>query len=341
LKRVRLSYNFPWFPILRQTPGSSGVWEDTQFVVDDGAYPDNEMFDGWVVYNNLAASRATSVCPENSTFLVVGEPPSRGILNREFASQFATVLSCHSPHNRRYIASQPAVPWWVGLSKVGPRSFKVNLTYDDLKAMTSIRKTEGISIICSSLDITPHHRQRLRFLKKLQAHFGSTLKVFGDGFEPIDDKWLATAPYRYQIVLENSIHNDYWTEKLSDSLLGAAWPIYCGCPNIVDYFPGDAVHRISIADPADAIRRIAAVLDSDPYDRMLPALWEARRRVLDEYNFFSMINRYLQADLSQSALATKTVHPSRHFSMSPGDLALRFGRNVREAVARPWFRTLE
>lgn len=43
--------------------------------------------------------------------------------------------------------------------------------------------------------------------------------------------------YKFVLAFENSILDDYVTEKLYDPLIAGVVPIYFGAPNITDYLP--------------------------------------------------------------------------------------------------------
>lgn len=45
--------------------------------------------------------------------------------------------------------------------------------------------------------------------------------------------------YKFVIAFENSILEDYVTEKLYDPLISGSVPVYLGAPNVVEYLPGD------------------------------------------------------------------------------------------------------
>lgn len=339
LPRIRLSTNFPWMPLHRQTPGSKGVWGGYRFVTDDAPDADHGDFAAWVVYNNLPLGAPMAIrCPAERTFLLVGEPPSRGELNPDFAQQFARVISClGQPGDARSMRTQQSLPWWVGLRRQGPKSFDTRLDYDRLSAMPPIEKTGALSIVCSNLIITPEHRQRVDFVRRLQRHFGPRLEIFGSGFRPIEDKWDAIAPFKYHIALENSSVADYWTEKLADTFLAGALPIYAGCPNIHDYFSPASLLHIRIDRPEDAIERIEHALASGRYEASLEAIRDSRRRVLDEYNLYPFVTRLVESVPVTPPVVTR-IRPSRHFAPSPGMRVRRLRHLAREAVARRWHR---
>jgi hypothetical protein len=119
--------------------------------------------------------------------------------------------------------------------------------------------------------------------------------LFGRGFQPVADKWDGLAPYRYSIAVENHSGPDYWTEKIVDCFLAGTMPIYFGATNIADYFPADSFVWLDIDDP-NAPRRVAEIVRSDLAERHREAVAEARRRVLEEHNFFPRFAKLIDED---------------------------------------------
>ena len=107
----------------------------------------------------------------------------------------------------------------------------------------------------------------------------------------MQDKAEALRPYRYHVAIENHVGQHHWTEKLADAFLGHTLPLYFGCPNLSDYFPEDSFLRIDIQDAAAAADLISRAVADDLYSQRLPAIREARRRVLEEFDLFSVISR--------------------------------------------------
>jgi hypothetical protein len=129
------------------------------------------------------------------------------------------------------------------------------------------------------------------------------------------------APFRYSVAVENSRHDHYWTEKIADCFLAGTVPIYWGAPNIKDYFPVDAMIVIDSLDPVEVARIIKAEATPEGYQHRLPALREAKRRVLQEYNLFEVA--YLMAKLGQ------TVAPAERVTLSPERQSRAYGWYVR------------
>ena len=140
---------------------------------------------------------------------------------------------------------------------------------------------------------------------------GDRLVHFGRGFEPVGDKMDAILPYRFHLVLENSVQANYWTEKLADAYLGWAYPVYLGCPNVGDYLPAEAQVCINDMDADAATERITGLLDQPLGQQREAALAEARRRVLDVYNPFAWAAHWAE-QLYKPGLPEMTVTLRSH-----------------------------
>jgi hypothetical protein len=69
-------------------------------------------------------------------------------------------------------------------------------------------------------------------------------------------------------------------------------PIYFGSPAIHKFFPEDAIILLDPSDP-DAAAKIAEVARSDLWFKRRDAIREAKRRVLEDYNLFAQLARFI------------------------------------------------
>jgi len=70
--------------------------------------------------------------------------------------------------------------------------------------------------------------------------FGKSLKNRELPDDPGRETKLATiGRYRFNIAFENSLTQDYVTEKFFDPLLAGCVPVYRGAPNIAEFAPGE------------------------------------------------------------------------------------------------------
>lgn len=280
-------------PLARQTPGGRLAWKDATFCINE----DVSECQAWVVHEALVRTE-TTLCPPNQVILLTGEPPDIKTYEPRWLGGFARVVSCHREMRHAGLSlGQTGLPWMVGRS------------YDDLIAADFPAKSADISVICSNKAMVGGHRRRLRFVEQLLDV--SPMPRFGRGFRELPDKWDGLAPFRYSVAIENSRHDHYWTEKIADCFLAGTVPIYWGAPNIKDYFPADAMIVIDTLDPVEVARIIRAEATPEAYRRRLPALREAKRRVLEEYNFFELAYQMAKAGRSGSPAVPVTLRPER------------------------------
>ena len=117
-------------------------------------------------------------------------------------------------------------------------------------------------------------------------------------------------------------------------LLGLTLPFYAGCPNASDYFPADSFVPIDMRDPDQAIETIRRAIADNEYEKRLPAIREARRRVLYEHNLFAVLSREIgrmhdetpaSADaLIYSRYALRRRRPGTRLADAFGKLHLRY-----------------
>lgn len=305
---------------LRQTPGRRGVWQDCQFVLNQPV----EKSDWWFVCHNggLRDYEETYCDPDHLVYISMepAESSSAGFLN-----QFSKLVLCDRNINHPDVTYLNGLTWWVGINVRHENGHHfdphVRYDYDSFKSMNCPEKKNRISVICSSHSALPGHRKRLAFLDRLRRHPVSRhIDLFGGGFTPIGDKWDAIAPYKYHIVLENSVVPDYWTEKLADAFLGFALPIYYGCPDIEKYFSPRAMKRIDIDDFGGAVAMIEEILERDPYEDHFDEISAARNRILDRYNIFQVMADICREPASRYGRCR--LSPAGHFGRSwPGRLA--------------------
>ncbi|ORJ59040.1 glycosyltransferase family 10 domain-containing protein [Geothermobacter hydrogeniphilus] len=273
---------FPW---TTQCPGRTPRWDRCEFTSD----PFARDYDWLVAVDDIPrimpGNREELACPRDNTILVTSEPSSVTRYGKSFAAQFGHLLTNQEegalPHPRA-IRSQTGNIWFYGKS------------YDEIKATAAIPKSELISTVCSSKR-QPHtmHARRYDFTWKLKKALPE-LEIFGHGVRFVEKKHQALDPYQFHLVVENQIGPHLWTEKLADAFLAETVPIYCGCPNVFDYFPKDSLIPIDINDFEGSLATIRSILSREgEYERRREAVLEAKRLVMDEYNLPAMLNRII------------------------------------------------
>ncbi len=304
--RVVKSWSSP--DLLRQSPGGSGVWGDLRVTLDPVETPDYV-----VAFNHIPETLRVTVSPDNVWCFIQEPPEPEYRWMRKGFPHFARIYT-QDPGRRgpRYLHDHGSLPWHVGRS------------YDELVNESLPHKSRPLAWVTSNLALHPGHRRRLAFLERLRAemHFD----LYGRGFTPIPDKWDALAPARYAIAVENRSIPHYWTEKIADAFLAGAMPLYFGATNIDRWFPRESYVWLDIDDPATP-RRVAEIVNSDLAEKNRDALFEARRRVLDEYQFFPR--------LASLIAAHRATEPARLLTLPGVPDATHYYRKT-PALTRTW-----
>lgn len=309
---IRIIKNWVAPDLMRQTPGASGCWEGLRFTCDPV-----DKCDAVIVLNRMLEP-VSVCCPPDNIWVLMQEPYIPGVFDWmvEGHDQYHHVFT-HHPKDKtagnKYIRCHPAVPWHV------------NKSYDELKQLPLPIKQKTISWITSNLTTFPGHKVRMDFLAYLQSRTFS-LDLYGKGINYIEDKWDGLAPYRYSLAIENSASPDYWTEKIADCFLSWTVPIYYGCTNLEDYFPAESFIRIDINQPAAALDSIAAMLASDNWEARLPALAEARSRILDRYQFFPQMQKLFECHYRN--------HSRKNMVLQPYGERQKIFRKIRSHISR-------
>ncbi|WP_067177515.1 glycosyltransferase family 10 domain-containing protein [Sulfurospirillum sp. UCH001] len=288
-----------------QSPNNKGIWKNCIFTFD----PFEQNYDWFVVLDNMPTSllKSTEIlqCPKENTIFVTSEPSSISRYGKAFAGQFHYLITNQNekilPHTNA-IRSQTGIYWLYGKD------------FDNIVKDTHLPKTKLLSTICSDKkDGHTMHKKRYDFTQLMEKEIPE-MERFGRGFQFIEKKYQALDDYKFHVVIENHIENHMWSEKLADAFLGFTVPIYCGCPNIYDYFPKDSLIQIDINQPQEAIEIIRNIISiPGEYERRFEAVQEARRKVLYEYNLLEMITNIVnQSPLHKNMILNQKIHSRRY-----------------------------
>lgn len=270
------------------TPGRRGVVDGVEFLVSK---PEGR---NWICVFDDAEDASISI-PVQRRILVITEPPGIKTYWPEYLNQFGIVITPFelTGISGEQVLSQPCIGWYYGVDFSVPGGTAA-ISYEELVSSRPVPKKANLSAVLSGKTTLPLHRRRLEFAHLLKARLGERFQIFGHGFRSIDDKREAIDPYRYHLAIENSVVGHYWTEKLSDGLLGWALPIYCGAPAASQYFPDGAFIPLNLDDLDTAVQAVDDILCGDPYNRHLEKIGEARRRVLETYSLPATIARVIR-----------------------------------------------
>lgn len=138
---------------------------------------------------------------------------------------------------------------------------------------TDSPKTKGISLVSSAKDWCPLHKARLSLAKLFEK--SSKVDTFGDfnGGPTVGAK-EAHEHYKFAIIIENDVDDNWITEKVFNCFATKTVPIYLG--GKLEEFNQDGIIRVN--DWVE-IPSIVNELDLDSYEKYLPAVNDNFKRV--------------------------------------------------------------
>jgi len=142
-------------------------------------------------------------------------------------------------------------------------------------------KSKIVSSIFSNKNWNAYHRMRQRIYDRLKE---TNVDFYGTGCDkPIEYKITGLKDYMFSIVVENSIENDYFTEKLIDCFLTGTIPVYCGTKNVCNYFDSSG---IIFFEGDEDLPSIIEKLNKNLYNETLDAV----------VNNFNVAHRYIHPE---------------------------------------------
>jgi len=280
--------------LLRQTKNFSGIWDDCKFFINENI----DKCDWWFVLHGSGLLKSESCkCDVDHVVYVSMEPDEKmSKVSQKFLNQFSHLVTCDRDVIHKNKIYENWLTWYIGIiveKKNNQHVFqkKINLNYDQLVKMQCPNKTNRISLILSNKNFSDGHKKRIKFVENLsKLPIAKFIDIFGHGYNDIPDKWDALAPYKYHLVLENSIQPDYWSEKLADAFLSFSLPIYYGCPNIYDYFSKDSLVTLDINNMNSSVKQLQYLIDHEEYyEQRIQEILISRDRILNEYNIFNLM----------------------------------------------------
>jgi hypothetical protein len=99
----------------------------------------------------------------------------------------------------------------------------------------------------------------------------------------IDTKHPLFIDSMFHIAVENSKHNNYFTEKIIDCFMSKTIPIYWGCPNIGEYFDTDGM---ILFDNLEELNKYFSSISPDFFNERLNIIEDNYKRA-KEYALFN------------------------------------------------------
>lgn len=269
---------------LNYTPSPyNNTWKDIQLVLDDYDYL--AVID--CVYPHFDSNgNKISYFDESKAVVFQIEP-------YHLRSRFPITVYDETNYENRFIKIYNMCLFWGN----------VGLGYDSFVNEDFI-KTKDLSTIISANRGTDGHIKRLDFLRNYLSridcdHFGnengsgyfSNDALFSKNYRGfIGEKKLGLQDYKYHLNSENGIENDYFTEKITDSILCEALTFYNGCGNLESYLDPRCFIRVNLDDPEQALYIIQTSIQNNEWEKRIDIIRQEKKKILNELNPLNLIH---------------------------------------------------
>lgn len=257
-----------------------------------GADPNKANLADWMFVMDVPLFNCSTTIPRERRILFLAEPPMIREYDTKYLEQFGVVVSPYkiSDFSGYLMVENPRLGWFVGRGAGSEACKPIFNELSDVKDYIQPAKTKMASIVTSLKKSQVEYQRRILFFEALINHFGTRIDYYGRDFSPIYEKLDAIAPYKYHICVENSVVNNYWTEKLADAWIAWSLPIYCGAPNILEEIPDpQGIEIIDIDNIPASIKKIEKIFRDDFYHTRMDAIKCCRDWVIQEVNPFKKV----------------------------------------------------
>lgn len=327
--------SWPW---MRQTEDGNGALGSAQFVLPPPASHSLSPLStsagtssAWLVVFDEAPAGFSTIVPRERRILFVTEPPEIKKYPRSYLSQFGTVVSPYDlrgVERRSMVISNPCLSWHYGVERSSGKNISKFSSLTELRTFPMPEKTGLVSVVCSSKTATSAQRARLALVSLLKEQLGDALHMYGRGFNPVDDKMSAIAPYKYHVVLENNYLDNFWTEKLSDAWLGWALPLYLGAPNLNAVCPAAGFVPLPVGNLEACAQSIISAIESSLWEARQAELALCRNWMLETTNIFARAARMMETAPQYCRRQPTLRKPEPIFGVGRDDVAAIY-RQVR------------
>jgi len=102
---------------------------------------------------------------------------------------------------------------------------------------------------------------------------------------------------QFSIIMENSVRDNYFTEKLIDCLITKTIPIYHGCSNIGNFFNKKGI--ITFSSLEDLLNKVS-LLNENIYSSKLDVIEENYQKALEYFDFHKRVDNIIKTHQSNA-----------------------------------------
>jgi hypothetical protein len=247
-------------------------------------FVDDDSYEWLFIFNNKVGEEI--LVPKERVIGFIQEPPISSFFDKEIGKYCSVVYTCTEPHAYNIDGNIVGFPCGMLYQMEG------NLT-DYLDGLDKQNKRRVISMVTSNFS---HGFYSFRHnMAKALATCG-WVDVYGRDLDVpgckggLGNKADGLIPYKLSVCMENSIWDDYISDKIIDAVLCRTIPIYVGARNIHEHIPF-AIRLESYRNASFAKAEIEHIVSSVNYDSLLPQMNDWVRKYANEYTIYSKIKQ--------------------------------------------------
>lgn len=287
MKKIRL---FAWWTnsenitnrFKQQFIGDHFVNPDIEFVTGD-------QYDYAVVFGYTTEQIKTG---KNRTIYYIQEPYWSDNWDRDANNKSSKVFVPDKTHygNHKEMISEPCKLLYGGHGDMH-HEFKWNWSVDSILSINPL-KTKNISVVQSNsipnFSAGNFYRERCDFVNKLKDSF-LAIDIYGNFHDTNNPKCFGNCynkkiglnDYRFSIGIENTILNNYTTEKFYDCIFCDSIPVYYGAPNIGDYIDNNCFLQLPSLNIKECLEFLKEQCTEENYNKRVSSQQELK------HNFFT------------------------------------------------------
>jgi hypothetical protein len=156
------------------------------------------------------------------------------------------------------------------------------------------KKEVVLSFLSGSKQSLPGHKLRHEILNHADYFNNNLKKQFHHTYS--GEKQDILYPAMFSIIVENTQHRNYFTEKIVDCFLAKTIPLYWGCPNIDDFF--DKAGIIKFTDVNELILK-SNMITSDIYNDKQDTIEKNFNTAIAYKDFHKRVSKEIEKALCQ------------------------------------------
>lgn len=167
------------------------------------------------------------------------------------------------------------------------------------------KKQFKVSFLTSNKTWAPGHAFRQEIFRRLPDAVGD-LKINKLMSPPwIPDKRMILEDYQFTITPQNAVHNNWFDDKIIDSLVAKTIPLYWGCPNIDNFFNMEGIiHFQTYEEMMDKLNMLTPNYYMDHYS----AVKDNFTRAMSYVHVWSRMDAEITKGIAERDLGVLPIH---------------------------------